>query len=65
MCQRITRQSNAAKSGGRRGKRDAIEAIIEAVIHSDWLMRVITTNNITLLLLICVSYGIKCSLDLP
>ena len=27
MCQRITRQSNAAKSGGRRGKRDAIEDI--------------------------------------
>ena len=27
MCQRITRQSNAAKAGGRRGKRDAIETI--------------------------------------
>ena len=27
MCQRITRQSNAAKVGGRRGRRDAIDVI--------------------------------------
>ena len=27
MCQRITRQSNAAKAGGRRGRRDAIDTI--------------------------------------
>ena len=27
MCQRITRQSNAAKAGGRRGRRDAVDTI--------------------------------------